>query len=344
LNLSKNMQFRFLKYQFFIATIILINSFCPAQSLVELYNHNRFSEFKKTLKKKPHLLRKTSKKDVAIISYLAGNKYPESFSYLEFILDSIPDPPLNDFDNKNLTPLVYACYTGSLSKVSLLVNHGAEINKKGHLGITALMCAGMNGNENIVEFLIKHGADVNAISENGITPLIFGLHVGQLNMLSLFLKNGVDLKYHDPDGNSILAYVCGKSVDGKLPVINYQIVDTILSLGLDINYPNSFQFTPFMYSVMMGDKGLIELLIQHGADVNSQENSGLTPLFIAVQNGYYSVVKLLLENKANPNIISFEGHSVKELAGKLGFSDIEQVLSFNNEMPSSSTNFDKSGK
>lgn len=326
MNLSKNMQFRFLKYQFFIATIILLNGFCSAQSLIELYNYDNFSEFKMTLKRNPSLVKKTSKKNIAIISYLAGNKSPESVDYLEFILDSIPDPPVNDFDDKKLTPLDYACYIGSLVKAKLLIEHGADPNIKGHQGITALMCAGMTGNENVVELLIKHGADVNAISENGITPLIFGLHFGQLNMLSLFMKNGVDLKYHDPDGNSILAYVCGKPVDGKLPVINYQIVDTILSLGFDANERNNYQFSPFMFSVMLGDEGLIKLLLRHGADVNSQENSGLTPLFIAVQNSYYSVVKVLLENKADPDIISFEGHSVKELARKLGFTDIECLL------------------
>jgi len=333
------MQLRFYCYYLFIVIIGSLSISSSAQNLVQLYNQNRFSEFKNILRNKPQLVRTTKKKEIAIISYLAGNKSPESVDYLEFILDSIPDPPVNDFDDKKLTPLDYACYIGSSVKAKLLIEHGADLNIKGHQGITALMCAGMCGNEHIVELLIQHGANLNAISDNGITPLIFGLHFGQLNMLSLFLKNGVNTKYHDPGGNTILAYSCGKAVDEKLPVINYQIVDTIISLGLDVNEPNNFQFTPFMYSVMLGDKGLIELLIRHGADVNSRENSGLTPLFIAVQNGYYSVVKLLLENKADPRIISFEGHSVLELSRKLGFSDIEHLLSIINNSPGSNSNF-----
>ena len=62
----------------------------------------------------------------------------------------------------NSEALAMASMKGYTDIVKLLVENGADVNKKGANGLTALMLASSGGYLDIVEILIKNGADVNA--------------------------------------------------------------------------------------------------------------------------------------------------------------------------------------
>jgi DnaJ like chaperone protein len=65
----------------------------------------------------------------------------------------------------------------SLKIVSLLVDHGAEVNFRSlENGTTALLAACSKGSPAIVDFLLKQGADPNARSATGETALSISVH------------------------------------------------------------------------------------------------------------------------------------------------------------------------
>ena len=57
--------------------------------------------------------------------------------------------------------------------VRLLVNAGADVNKKGNHCSTALIYAAKNGSTNIIRLLVEAGACVNDVSVDGSTPLMY---------------------------------------------------------------------------------------------------------------------------------------------------------------------------
>jgi hypothetical protein len=69
------------------------------------------------------------------------------------------------------TPLIVAAYKGDDKIVSLLLNNGADINKKNKDGMTALMVASRAKNPSVVKILLEYGANQHIKNRNGETAL-----------------------------------------------------------------------------------------------------------------------------------------------------------------------------
>lgn len=80
------------------------------------------------------------------------------------LLNAGADP---NYDN----PLQFAAL--NISKVSLLLNAGADINAQDEKGDTILMKAVQRGDTNLVKFLLANKADVNLKNKNGIDALSY---------------------------------------------------------------------------------------------------------------------------------------------------------------------------
>ena len=88
---------------------------------------------------------------------------------IKFLLN-VDGIDVNIADYKNhATKLHCVCAENTCDKeiVELLINRGAEINKRNKLGETALYLASFKGHENIVEFLINRGADISILDNDG---------------------------------------------------------------------------------------------------------------------------------------------------------------------------------
>lgn len=89
-------------------------------------------------------------------------------------------------------------------------------------------------------------------------------------------------------------------------------------------------FTALHYCAQNQYVSIAELLIKNGAKVNIKDVYGNTPLFKAVffSKGNTKMIKLLLENGANPNIKNNSGISPKDLAEKMGYSNILKCFKY----------------
>ena len=72
----------------------------------------------------------------------------------------------------NDTPLHCAALAGNDALISVLIQHGAEVNERGKFGRTALHNACSHGHVACIHELMRHGADVEArADEREATPL-----------------------------------------------------------------------------------------------------------------------------------------------------------------------------
>jgi ankyrin repeat protein len=67
-----------------------------------------------------------------------------------------------------------AAMLGRRDIVRLLIDAGADIQKRGQFGYTALHAAAQNGHLDVVQELVKYGASVNCKNDDGDIPLILG--------------------------------------------------------------------------------------------------------------------------------------------------------------------------
>jgi len=83
-----------------------------------------------------------------------------------------------------------------LDNVKFCIEHGAKVDiHDTHTKLTPLHCAATAGNKNleIISLLIEHGADVNALDENGKTPLHSNIGWNcDLDVVKLLIEKGAD--------------------------------------------------------------------------------------------------------------------------------------------------------
>lgn len=243
------------------------------------------------------------------------------------------------------TPLFLACATaGDLEIVHMLVEKGANVNKKGSQNYTPLHMAADKNNIKIAKYLIEHGAKVNSKDEMGHIPLHTAVFQGHKEMTYLLLKAGSKKKTKNKMGWNAMKIAKRKGdkeivniLNGKKILIDIdeekeefedsfgllckaikrtdidkmQII--LSSDDVDINQLNSDGNAPLHIATRKGNSRMVEMLLDAGADVNIIDIKGNTCLHITCQVAYDELTNLLLTRNANPNVKSSYGPGVTPL-------------------------------
>lgn len=78
---------------------------------------------------------------------------------------------INEITTSGLTALNQCVLDGNYESVKMLVELGADVNKKDRFGWTALHYAASEGYENICRFLLRNGANLRAEDKDGKFPV-----------------------------------------------------------------------------------------------------------------------------------------------------------------------------
>jgi ankyrin repeat protein len=114
---------------------------------------------------------------------------------------------VNATDKEGNTALINASRWRQLEVVRVLLEAGADTEKKGASGWTALMAAIIMSRLNETELaqeLIQRGADVNARGEYGETVLMLAIKKGHVDIVRVILKRGADLNAKNTSGQTAL--------------------------------------------------------------------------------------------------------------------------------------------
>jgi ankyrin repeat protein len=229
-----------------------------------------------------------------------------------------------------------AIANGELESLNLIIQAGANINRKGsYYGMTPLMnaCSSPHPNKyEIMKLLLQHGADPNATDDGGDNLLmrVFSGSSGtrdELDTLApLLLDHGLDINARNRNGKTALQQACWW---GRLDVVKH-----LMQRGANIHEVDQRKET-LLVEVMQGGTSpaipgqhaeIARLLIENGADVNTKGGFGDTVLMFACERGHLDLAKFLLERGADIHQVNdkvFRGRTA--LMGAAWAGQVESV-------------------
>ena len=174
------------------------------------------------------------------------------------------------YDNLLLTEFIMASARGDLEGVRSGIKRQVDINAFGVNETTALFIAANWSQVHIVNELIQAGADLNlGREENRETPLMVAI-----GRIALAKSN----------------FGCAK-MEKDL----FEIIDTLLKNGANVNSRTTDNWTALLEAVNSGSIKSVTLLLKHGANVNIKDIIGETPLNIAKERNNTEIIQLLLD-------------------------------------------------
>jgi ankyrin repeat protein len=151
--------------------------------------------------------------------------------------------------------------------VRLLLEAGADINKRGRRGQSVLHTAFSDKRDVTIPLLLEAGADVNLHDNRGLSLLYHVSNHGDMKLIRKFLDAGAQLEYrtfHNGLKVSALFIACLQN--------QVEAVRLLLERGADANGPARSQDKvletfPLVVASNRGNLGVVRLLLQYDADV-----------------------------------------------------------------------------
>lgn len=124
---------------------------------------------------------------------LASSASTGNTRLLTLILSVGIRPDESDSREATITPLMCAGQNGQVETARILIDHGADVNKVGFLGMTPLIAAGQGGNPEVISLLLEKGANINAkTADRNETALTEAVENGHTEAVRVLIEKGAD--------------------------------------------------------------------------------------------------------------------------------------------------------
>jgi ankyrin repeat protein len=211
------------------------------------------------------------------------------------------------------TALMWAAGAGNAAAVTLLLEHGAELEAASTSGFTALLFAVRNAESDALRELIEAGANVNALAPDGTSALNVAVVNGYFEVASMLLAAGADPNLPDARGSPLhtiawlrepgatgTAAVGGEADAPVRPsgnVTSIELVEQLLAAGADPNARIDWKESRFnkLGGTARNPPGLT--LGRHLLTYN-----GATAFYIAAKNGDAELMRVLADGGADPTL------------------------------------------
>ncbi|KAH7120549.1 ankyrin repeat protein [Dactylonectria macrodidyma] len=263
----------------------------------------------------------------ALYCAVAGN-------HIDIVRKLLENEPKADI---NVQPLgedmlmIRAVCTGNTELVSLLMEHGADIDfvdPNGHFSKTPLARATNEGNIDMVRFLLDKGADINFSGDDpgSDPPLFTAAYRGQLEIAQLLLERDCQVVWTAGDGWNALH--AGYNLPELLP--------QLVKRGIDIDSHSAYGTVLHMAAKGQPESIAALLAIDPGPTVDLVVNEdstladrvGFTALQISCLMLAPECLKLLLDGGANAQFRNSDGDDAASIllrAGNGSCKDVENA-------------------
>jgi ankyrin repeat protein len=187
--------------------------------------------------------------------------------------------------------LLLAAADGETAAVEAQLELGVPVDATGRDRRTAILLAAMNGHHGLVQRLIDAGADIDRQDTTCLNPFLYGCISNDLPLVRMMLAAGTDIERFTRFGGV-----------GVHPAAEKGYVDLVRELvtttDINVNHTNWVGWTPLLEAIVLRDGGpdqqeIVRLLLDHGASPHLTDKYGKTPLELARKLGFEQIAELL---------------------------------------------------
>ena len=205
---------------------------------------------------------------------------------LEALLKASSHQVIDERDTKGRTALWWAAYRNDVPALSLLLDHGADVNIPSQAGFSPFTTA-LSSSEGCARLLLEAGAKTNTRTNSGWNPIHAGCYHGaSIHILASILSHGVDIDLGTSKCNT----------------------------------------TALKLAVQEGHLQICEFLIAREASLDKPDNDGECCLHIAVIGNRPEILHLLLASKADHRVRTKAGESLLHMAAQHADLECLKVL------------------
>jgi ankyrin repeat protein len=103
-------------------------------------------------------------------------------------------------DDAGMTPLHYACISGHIAIIQLLIEHGSYWNCRDDRGRTPLLLAARHGHAFLIDWLVARGANINSRDDAGAMALHHACVSGDLATVKKLMEHRMDINCRTKKG------------------------------------------------------------------------------------------------------------------------------------------------
>lgn len=211
---------------------------------------------------------------------------------------------LNEKDTQQMTPFLYAAFTGNIEVMRLLEHAGANIHIRRY-GQNALHLALLNNQHDAVRYLISRGMECRSKDYPD-----FFYNMGAVKEI----KEGEDVE----QGYNVF-HLLATTGNCEIAMLFNDYKDII-------DEKNMSGKTPLTLAAEKGRTAYMSYLLSSGADIDAVDHSGMTPLHCAVAACQKGAVLFLLEKGAKTTTKNESGETLLDTANKTKNQEIAEIL------------------
>ncbi|AVP87597.1 ANK repeat containing protein [Candidatus Phycorickettsia trachydisci] len=208
-------------------------------------------------------------------------------------------------DDSYMELISQAVQEGQIDLVRYLFDLGIDINYM-NLAVSALM----SDKPEMIELLSAKGCDFNTLDTNGSNPILSATYSGKINSLKYLAEKEVEINLENLDLRNN-------------PKLTIELIQWLQSQGYDIKKEGHSLMHCAAYR---GKTDIIEYLLSEGLDVNVKDEEGKTPIYYATKKGRFESIKYLYERGADLKIKDNDENTLMHIAAKKGRMHIIQWL------------------
>ena len=181
---------------------------------------------------------------------------------------------VNVQDREGRTGLSWATTRDDVDSSSLLLGHGADVNKSDNRGFSPIHYTKSLPS---LKLLLEHDADITLMTEVGATPLHFASRYGRHEMIEPMVEAGADPNASDADDTPLIC----STYDHKP-----KSTEMLLSLGANPDLVSKRSgLTALHFAITDNQHDIIQQLLSHDANYTFEADNEQTILHLAAIHG-----------------------------------------------------------